>query len=384
MAASLLGCADKAAPKPETPAKPGGTTGKPGGPGGEQAAAPSEVQSEPWGEVEGQPVVQYFLSNAKGMKVSLINLGASVTSVDVPDKDGKTANVTLAFPDAAGYARKGPYFGAICGRFSNRIAGGKFKIGDMEYTLATNNGPNHLHGGDVGFNRKVWHGESVKSSEGVPGVKFTYESPDGEENYPGTLRVEVTYTLTDANELKIDYTARTDKPTPVNLTNHAYWNLAGAGQGTILDHVLTLNCDEYLPVDSTLIPTGDKKSVEGTPLDFRKPEPIGARIDQVEGGYDLCYIVNDGGKKLTKAAHVVEPKSGRVMDVFTTEPGLQLYTGNFLDGSESGANIPKHGGLCLEAQHYPDSPNHPDFPNTILQPGEVYTQTTIYQFSVEK
>lgn len=345
-----------------------------------------EVQTEPWGQIGGQDVVQYFLTNAKGMRVTLTNIGATITAVDVPDRDGNLANVTLGFKDSAAYEKNAPFFGVICGRYANRIALGKFKIGENEYQVATNNGPNHLHGGVVGFSHKVWQGSVVRSAEaqGASAVKFAYESPDGEEDYPGTLKVSVTYSLDDENALKIEYSATTDKPTPLNLCNHAYWNLGGAGSGTIHDHVLTLFADKYLPVTESQIPTGELAPVTGTPMDFLKATAIGARIEQVPGGYDHCYVVKDGGKALVPAARLTDPKSGRVMQVFTTEPGVQLYTGNHLDGTEACAGNPKQSGVCLETQHFPDSPNQPDFPNTILKPGEVYSQTTVYKFSVDE
>ena len=263
-------------------------------------------------------------------------------------------------------------------------------IEGQEYTLATNNGPNHLHGGPTGFSRRLWHGEPLpKSAGGDLGVKFTYISEDGEEGYPGRLTATVTYTLTGKDELKIEYTATTDKATPVNLTNHCYWNLAGAGSGSVLNHVLTLNCRRYVPVDEHLIPTGKLQEVAGTPMDFTKPAKIGARIDELKkdspnGGYDHCYVVNGEPGKLRLAARVVEPKSGRVMEVHTTEPGVQLYTGNFLSGSENDGGYEQHGGFCLECQRFPDAPNQPEFPSAILKPGEVYSQTTVHRFAVEK
>jgi aldose 1-epimerase len=341
------------------------------------------IQTEPYGQTaSGEPIVRYLLSNAKGMKVEVINFGAIVTAVSVPDRNGEFRNVTLAFDDLAGYEANAPYFGAICGRYANRIAKGKFKIDGTEYTLATNNGPNHLHGGLRGFNKAVWRAEEVPAANGAAGVRLKYDSPDGEEGYPGKLQVTVAYSLTDENELKIDYTAVSDKATPLNLTNHCYWNLAGTGD--ILGHELTLNCDKYLPVDATAIPTGERKDVKGTPMDFTQPAAIGSRIAQVDGGYDHCYVINGGGKELTRTARVVEPKSGRVMEILTTEPGVQLYTGNFLAGDETTAGVAKHGGFCLECQHFPDSPNHPEFPSTILQPGQVYQQSTVHRFSTVK
>ncbi len=370
--AAMAGCGSSdAVPTAATPATENTT-----------AADAPRLQREPWGE--GTDVVQYHLSNPSGMRVSLTNLGATVTAVLVPDRDGKLENVTLALPTPEDYATNSPYFGAICGRYANRIAKGTFTLGGKDYKLATNNGENHLHGGKKGFTHAVWHAEAVEDAgDGNPAVKFTHVSPDGDEGYPGTLKTTVTYTLTAENELRIGYSAQTDQPTPLNLTNHAYWNLAGAGKGTMLDQVVTLNAGRYLPVDAGMIPTGELKSVEGTPMDFRKPTAIGQRIADVEGGYDHCYVVNDGGKELRLAATVVDPKSGRAMEVRTTEPGVQLYTGNFLDGSPTSGSYPKHGGFCLECQHFPDSPNQPDFPNTILSPGEVYTQTTIYRFFIE-
>ena len=302
------------------------------------------IQTEPYGQTaDGQPIVRYLLTNARGMKAEVINYGAIVTSVTVPDRDGEFRNVTLGFNDLAGYEANAPYFGAICGRYANRIAGGKFTIDGTEYTLATNNGPNHLHGGTRGFNKAVWSAEEVPFTTGTVGVKLRYESPDGEEGYPGKLQVTVLYSLTDENELKIEYTAVCDKATPVNLTNHCYWNLAG--EGDVLGHELTLFCDRYLPVDETAIPTGELADVKGTPMDFTAPAPIGSRIDQVAGGYDHCYAINGADQEPAPAARVVDPKSGRVMEIFTTEPGVQLYTGNFLAGDESTAGFAKHQGF---------------------------------------
>ncbi len=347
------------------------------------------AQKEPYGQTaDGQPVERYLLSNAKGVKLDVINYGAAVTSLSVPDSRGKSENITLGYADLAGYEKNDPYFGGICGRYANRIAGGKFKLGDKEFTLAANDGPNHLHGGKRGFNHALWHMEPFENpDDGIVGVKLSYTSPDGEEGYPGTLKTTVAYTLTNDNEFRIDYEAVCDKATPVNLTSHCYWNLAG--EGDVLGHELTLNCDQYLPVDDTLIPTGERKDVKDTPMDFTKPATIGARIAQVPGGYDHCYIVNSNGPSITDAdgtrlslvARVREPKSGRAMEIYSTEPGVQLYSGNFLDGKESSGDFDKHQGFCLECQHFPDSPNQPDFPNTILEPGQVYRQRTIHRFS---
>lgn len=373
----------------------GGAPKPPTGPAKNQAASKDDkseknmltVQQEPYGETPaGEEVTQYGLTNKSGMKVGVISLGAIITSIEVPDRDGKLANVTLSHPDLAEYLVNAPYFGGACGRYANRIAGGKFSIDGTEYSLFLNNGPNSLHGGKEGFMKKVWKAEPF-SGEDQAGVKFTYVSPDGEEGYPGSLKTVVTYTLTNDNELKMDYQATTDKATVLNLTNHAYWNLAGAGNGLITEHELTLNCSKYLPVDETGIPSGELAPVEGTCMDFLKPHTIGERIDQPvngSGGYDHCYVVDGKAGELRPAAKIVEPKSGRVMEILTTEPGIQFYTGNFLEGNEKTGNAPKHGAFCLETQHYPDSPNRPDFPTTRLNPGETYTQTTVHKFSVAK
>ena len=345
------------------------------------------VQQEPFGQTAaGEEVTLYGLNNRSGMKVSVINLGAIITSVQVPDRDGKLANVTLSHPDCAAYEANAPYFGGACGRFANRIAGGKFSLDGTEYSLFLNNGPNSLHGGKEGFMKKLWKATPF-SDDKQAGVKFTYVSADGEEGYPGALKTDVTYTLTDANELRIEYTATTDKPTVLNLTNHAYWNLAGAGSGLIVDHELTLHCSKFLPVDETGIPSGELAAVAGTCMDFLKPHTMGERIDQPvngAGGYDHCYVVDGKDGELRPAAKIVDPKSGRVMEILTTEPGIQFYTGNFLEGNAKTGNAPKHGAFCLETQHFPDSPNRPEFPSTRLDPGQTYTQTTVHKFSVAK
>ena len=375
----------------------GGKIAKPDGKGKTTAVTDKEqdtaeknmltVQREPFGQMpKGEEVFQYEMRNRAGMKVSVLDLGAIITSVEVPDREGKLANVTLSFPDCASYLENAPYFGGACGRFANRIAGGKFSIDGAEFQLFLNNGPNTLHGGKEGFMKKLWTAEPFEEPTQV-GVKFTYVSPDGEENYPGNLKTIVKYTLTDTNELRMDYTATTDKPTVLNLTNHAYWNLGGAGSGLIVDHELTLNCSKFLPVDETGIPTGELAAVEGTCMDFLKPHKIGERIEQPvngSGGYDHCYVVDGKIGELRPAAKIVEPKSGRVMEILTTEPGIQFYTGNFLEGTPKTGNAPKHGAFCLETQHFPDSPNRPEFPTTLLKPGETYTQTTVHKFSVAK
>jgi aldose 1-epimerase len=347
------------------------------------------VQKMAFGKTDdGTAIDLYVLTNDKGMTAKVMTYGAILTELDVPDKAGKTADVVLGFDDLKGYLGEHPYFGANVGRVANRIAKGKFTLDGKEYTLATNNGPNHLHGGKKGFDKVVWKAEDASSKNG-PGVMFTYVSKDGEEGYPGTLTAKVTYTLT-ADALVIEYDATTDKATPVNLAHHSYFNLAGNGKGTILDHEITINADRYTPTDATLIPTGKLESVERTPLDFRKLTAIGKRIKEIKAdpvGYDHNFVLNVGdGKGLHPAAKVREPKSGRVLEVLTTQPGVQFYTGNFLDGKlkgKGGVAYPQYGGFCLEAQHFPDSVNHPEFPSVILKPGQTYAQTTIYKFSAE-
>jgi len=344
------------------------------------------VQSEPFVQTEdGREITLFSLRNRHGMKVNLINRGGILTSVETPDRDGKLANVTLSYAKPEEYLVNGPFFGGICGRYANRIAKGKFSLDGTEYQLATNNGPNHLHGGLDHFMKKLWKAESFEKDKSV-GVKLSYTSPDGEEGYPGTLKTVVTYELNDNNELTIGYEATTNKPTVLNLTNHTYWNLSGVRE-SILDHELTLYCDKYLPVDEGSIPTGELAPVAGTCMDFTKPEKIGARIDQPvngAGGYDHCYVVNGKIGELRRTAKIVDPSSGRVMEISTTEPGVQLYTGNHLNGSPGTGDADKHGAFCLETQHYPDSPNRPEYPTTRLNPGETYTQTTVHKFSVAK
>lgn len=349
------------------------------------------ISHEPFGKTaDGEDVLLYTLANSHGMKVKIMTYGAIVVSVEVPDRDGKLANVNLGFDNLDMYLKGHPYFGAIIGRYGNRIAGGKFTLDGKEYTLAVNNGPNHLHGGLKGFDKAVWKvvgGAAVVDNDAqVARLKLQHSSPDGDEGYPGKFDVTVMYTLTNDNELKIDYTAKTDKPTVFNLTNHCYWNLAGAGSGDVLKHELTLHCDKYLPVDATSIPLGEEKDVAGTPMDFRTQTAIGARIAQVEGGgYDHNYIINGyDGKSPKPAARMVDPGSGRVMEISTTEPGVQFYTGNFLGADAGSAHAGKHGAFCLETQHYPDSPNKPAFPTVVLKPGEEYKSTTVHRFSVEK
>jgi len=342
-----------------------------------------ELHSGPYGKTtSGRKITRYTLTNAHGMRVAVIDYGAVITAVEVPDRRGKTTNVLLGFPNLAGYETNAPYFGALCGRYAGRIANGRFRLNGKTYSLAQNDPPNHEHGGIQGFNKVVWKSRPVANSGAdAADVQMTYTSRDGEEGYPGTLKVTVAYWLSEANELKIEYRAVCDKPTPINLTSHGYWNLAGAGN--VLRHRLTLNAAKYLPADAHHLPTGEIRAVRGTPMDFTHETAIGQRINQVAGGYDHCYVIDAGSKPLAQAARVREPNSGRVMVVLTTEPGVQLYTGNYLDGSPSSGGFEKYGGFCLECQHFPDSPNRPAFPNTILKPGETYRQTTIYRFSVE-
>lgn len=341
------------------------------------------IQKESFGQTpEGKKIDLYTLTNPSGLKVRIMNYGAVLVSLEVPDRDGKLADITLGYDSLEGYIKASPYFGAIVGRYANRIAKGKFTLNGVEYQLATNNGENHLHGGVKGFDKVVWNAREVETKEGV-GVKLTYLSKDGEEGYPGNLTCTVIYTLTKNNELKINYEAETDKATPINLTHHSYFNLAGQGRCDILGHELMLNADRYTPVDESLIPTGEIKGVKDSSMDFTHPMPIGSRIDQVPGGYDHNYVLNSGGGWLRLAAKVYEPTSGRVMEIYTTEPGSQFYSGNFLDGSitgKSGKLYNKHYAFCLETQHFPDSPNKPNFPSVILKPGEKYMQVTVYKF----
>ncbi|NDQ55779.1 MAG: galactose mutarotase [Acidipila sp.] len=335
---------------------------------------------------DGTTIDLFSLTNAGGTTAKLISYGASLESLSVPDRNGNFNDVVLGFDDLKEYLGEHPYFGATIGRVANRIAKGKFTLGGKEYSLAINNAPNTLHGGKEGFSRKVWKGEIIGGSAGAS-VRFTYVSPDGEEGYPGTLKATVVYTLTDQNALQIKYTASVDKTTIVNLTNHSYFNLAGSG--SILNHVLYLNADKYTPVDSTLIPTGEIAPVRGTPFDFTAATAIGARISQVAGdpgGYDHNFVLNGPAGRLKLAARVSEPTSGRQVEMWTTEPGVQFYSGNFLDGTnkgKQGAIYAKHGGFCLEAQHFPDSVNHANFPSTILRPGSLYRQQTVYKFSTK-
>ena len=338
----------------------------------------------------GDSVSAYTLTNRNGLVLRAIDYGGIVTSLRVPDRTGAMADIVLGYDDLAGYLKTTPYFGAIVGRYGNRIARGTFTLDGATYTLAANNGPNALHGGLVGFDKVRWSAVPFDSASGV-GVVFSYRSTDGEEGYPGTLDVTVRYTLTDANEFSIEYGAVTDKATPVNLTQHTYFNLAGDGGGPVLDHLVSIDASAITPVDSTLIPTGALLAVQGTPFDFTTPVAIGARIGAPHpqlvyaGGYDHNFVLTRRGDGPAHAARVVEPRSGRTLDVATTEPGVQFYTGNFLDGTiagKSGHVYARRTGFCLETQHFPDSPNQPSFPSTILRPGNTYTSRTVYTFGV--
>lgn len=344
------------------------------------------VETDVFGKLpDGREVTRYRLTNSNGWSVALTDYGGIITEVNVPDRKGNFANINLGFDSLEGYLGPDPYFGGIVGRFAGRIAKARFTLDGKTYDVAKNNGENHLHGGNVGFNDRLWEAKASSDEESAR-IELRYVSPDGEENYPGELTSTVIYTFNNENELIIQYEATTTKATPINLTNHAYWNLGGEGSGTILDHVATLHCDRYLPVDEGLIPTGEQAKVEGTPMDFRTPRVIGDRIQKTGGdpiGYDFCYIVNGKAGKLRPAAKVVHPKSGRTLEVLTTEPGIQLYTGNFLDGAPANGGYPQYAAFCLEAQGFPNAPNEPEFPNSILRPEETYRQTTIYRFSVE-
>lgn len=353
-----------------------------------EKARPSETSinlaSRVFGDVEGTPVHLYTITNPNDLRCTLTNYGATVVTVETPDRNGEIANINLGFNSLEGYKQDHPYFGSTIGRFANRIAKARFTLDGTTYRLTANEGSNHLHGGTRGFHKVIWEAEEVRD-ENSAGIRFHYLSPDGEEGYPGNLDVTVTYSLTATDELRIEYEATTDQATPVNLTNHNYWNLNGAGQGTILDHVLTIAGDRYLEVDDDLIPTGKITLVDGGPMDFTTPKSLGQDMEKLTNdprGYDHCYVLS-GGNGLKLAARLKSPESGRVMEVHTTQPAIQFYSGNFLDGSPESGGYPQYSGLCLETQHYPDSPNHPDFPSVILRPGEKYHQVTIHKFLVE-
>jgi aldose 1-epimerase len=342
---------------------------------------------------DGRPVERYTLTNARGVTMRVIGLGAVITELRTPDRAGRLDDIVLGVTTVNDYLTKSPYFGSVVGRYGNRIARGRFTLDGQEYRLVTNNGVNHLHGGTVGFDKVLWSAQKVTTDSSV-GVVLSYTSRDGEEGYPGTLRARVTYTLTDDNALVVDYQATTDKATPVNLTQHSYWNLSGSDRRDILGHVLTINADAITPVDSTLIPTGALLPVAGTPFDFRTPTAIGARIGQNDEqlrfgkGYDHNFVLARNGQAgQVLAARVLDPGSGRTLEITTTEPGIQFYSGNFLDGTVTGKEGHPYQfrhAIALETQHYPDSPNQPSFPSTILKPGEEYRTRTIFRFGVQR
>ena len=353
--------------------------------------APVQISQQPFGATrEGTPVTLFTLRNANGVEARICNYGGIVVSLKVPDRNGQLGDVVLGYDRLEDYLKESPYFGCLIGRYGNRIARGKFTLNGHTYTLATNNGPNHLHGGIKGFDKVVWEPKVLATPEG-PALELRYLSKDGEEGYPGNLSVVAVYTLTSDNGLKLEYTATTDKDTVVNLTQHSYFNVAG--KGDILGHIVMINADRYTPVDSTLIPTGDLPPVEGTPFDFRKPTTIGARIGQDNqqlkfgNGYDHNWVISKPMGKFGLQARVTEPTTGRVLEVFSTEPGLQFYSGNFLDGTLTGKGgwvYQFRNGFCMEPQHYPDSPNHPNFPSVVLKPGQVYKHTMMYRFSAQR
>lgn len=363
-------------------------TGQPPG----HAATRSGIEKTSFGTTSnGKPVELYTMRNANGVTAKVITYGAIIFSMEVPDRNGVFTNITANRENLAGYENKGGGFGALIGRYANRIAGGNLVIDGRKYQLPQNNGANHIHGGPNNFSKRVWKAQALEGSNPVR-LKLNYTSADGEEGFPGKLECSVVYELNDRNEWKMDYTATTDKPTVINLCNHAYWNLAGAYSGAALDHQLTLNADHYLQVDEGLIPTGAMLPVEGTPLDFLKPHRIGERIGDIKekhfnGGYDHCFVINHAKPgELALCAKLKDPKSGRAMEVLTTEPGVQLYSANAPDGSHTGPDnyaYPKYLGICLETQHYPDSPNKPSFPSTLLRPGQQFRSTTIHRFGIE-
>jgi aldose 1-epimerase len=333
---------------------------------------------------DGREVQVFECTNTNGLVLKLSDYGATMLALELPDRNGRKDNVLLGFPSLAGYLQRHPYFGSTVGRFCNRIGAAGFTLDGVSYSLAKNDGENHLHGGNVGFDKVLWEGRPFETKAGV-GVTFSYLSVDGEEGYPGNLEVGAVYQLTNDNELHIEFRATTDRATPVNLTNHSYWNLAGEGSGTILDHELYLEADGYLKVGPDLIPTGEIVAVEGSPLDFSRPMKIGSRIRDLGDmvGYDHCYALRGQDGSLALAARVKDVASGRVMEVLTTQPGIQLYTGNFLDGSDGAGGYERYAAFCLETQHYPDSPNKPEFPSAILRPGEEFRELTVHRFLVE-
>jgi aldose 1-epimerase len=344
------------------------------------------LQKELFGQTnQGEDVWLFTLSNDHDVTVKITNYGGIITAIQVPDQDGAIADVTLGFNTLAEYRKPHPHFGALIGRFGNRIAKGRFNLDGVTYQLAANDGANHLHGGRVGFDKVLWRAQEIRGSEAV-GVALSYLSQDGEEGYPGNLQTMVKYTLNNRNELTLEYSATTDQPTVVNLTNHSYFNLSGEGSGRILGHKMQINADYITAIGEGLIPTGALTAVAGTPFDFTTPQTIESRFTAVKGGYDHNYVLNRKQTGLALAAKATDPQSGRTMEVYTTEPGVQFYTGNFLNGTlrgKSGQFYGPQSGFCLETQHFPDSPNHPEFPTTRLNPGETYQQVTRYKFSVQ-
>ena len=356
------------------------------------STAATRIEKKPFGRTEAGEAFLFTLSREGSPTVAITNQGGFIVSIWAKDRAGQVADVALGYKDFAGYLTGKDFLGCLVGRYANRIAKGEFALDGKKYTLAKNNGPNALHGGPTGFHARLWTPRVVSGPDGEA-LELTYVSKDGEEGYPGTLTAKVVYSLRADGGLVIDYTATTDAPTIVNLTNHAYFNLAGEGEGTILGHELQLESDRFTPVDPTLIPTGEMTPLDGTPFDFRKPTAIGARLEVADeqlkrgGGYDHNFVLRGKAGELRQVARVVEPKSGRALEVFTTEPGIQFYSGNFLDGSltgKSGKPYLKRGGFCLEAQHYPDSPNRPEWPSVVLRPGQTYRQTTVYRVTVAK
>ena len=363
-----------------------------GAAGGAAVKPNSGITRKGFGKMaEGRTIELYTLTNSQGMRVAITNYGGILVSILVPDRNGKPGDVVIGFDNLEGYLAKEPYFGALIGRYGNRIGNASFKLDGIEYKLPANDGPNSLHGGLRGFDKRVWTAREIQGEH--PALELTYLSKDGEEGYPGNLSAKVVYSLTEDNALRIDYTATTDKDTVLNLTNHSYFNLAGAGNGDILKHQIMINADRFTPIDSTLIPTSELRKVENTPFDFRKPALIGTRVDADDEqikfgkGYDHNYVLNRSGAGLSLAARVTDSESGRVLEVRTTQPGLQFYTGNFLDGSihgKGGKSYGRRSAFCLETQHFPDSPNQPSFPSTVLKPGETYRESTVFRFSTSK
>ena len=351
-----------------------------------------DIKKQPFGQTNDMTGVDlYKLINLNGTEARITNYGAALVALTVADRNGNPGDVILGYDSLEEYVNGSNYFGCIAGRYANRIAGGRFRLNDTAYILAQNDGENHLHGGAHGFDKAIWQARKIEKDDGL-GLELTHLSQDGEEGYPGNLSVTVIYTLTDKDELRIDYSASSDRPTVVNLTNHAYFNLAGAGCGDILDHELMINADRFTPVDKSLIPTGELRSVRGTPFDFTRPTVIGARIDRdhdqllIAQGYDHNWVLNKALGRLCPAARVMERNSGRILEVHTTQPGIQFYSGNFMGNriaGKTGQLYHHRGGFCLETQHFPDSPNRPDFPSTVLDPGSRYEHTTMYKFTTE-